>query len=110
MENLKSLTVAELKERLKENGMPVTGTKQTLMERLMGIVFAPSASVSADGDGHVVTDNWADAEDPDSDACEGAVGNAAPPATRPSRHDPDCNGRAAKGASSTTRHIPQPDV
>jgi len=46
-EDLTVLNVAELKERLREQGLPVSGRKQELLERLQGAaVTSPSRSVS----------------------------------------------------------------
>ena len=49
-EDLAVLNVAQLKERLRERGLPVSGKKQELVERLLAAAPAPAARTVADLD------------------------------------------------------------
>ena len=81
-EDYESMTVAELKELLKEQGLPVSGKKADLIERLAGAVEeddAPVEDVEASSDDAEEEDDFfEDDDDWDDDEDEGHVAKQKP--------------------------------
>ena len=81
-EDYESMTVAELKELLKEQGLPVSGKKADLIERLAGAVEEDDAPVedveTSSDDAEEEDDFFEDDDDWDDDEDEGHVAKQKP--------------------------------
>ena len=81
-EDYESMTVAELKELLKEQGLPVSGKKADLIERLAGAVEEDDAPVedieASSDDAEEEDDFFEDDDDWDDDEDEGHVAKQKP--------------------------------
>lgn len=77
--SLEKLKKTEIQERLRENGLKVTGDKKTLVDRLMSVVFTPVKNAPS-GTQHDPEEIFSDTLDNDnsetevSNGAEGAVG------------------------------------